>query len=156
MANQLPSLLPGLEGDSAFTKPNSPLTFTETSAGEESSLLRWKMDKMSDHYPPATEAPKGRSRVELGASGWGGWWERKRTFPSKSLGFWRSGLTGSRSWQKRASRLHGAAGRHRAPAGGDRPPLPVLWALRPVWCWAPSRLLRSRRTGPPHSTQEAV
>ena len=41
----------------------------ETSAGEQSSLLRWKIDKTSDHYPPATEAPKGRSRVESGASG---------------------------------------------------------------------------------------
>lgn len=89
MANQLPSLLPGLERDSAFTKPNSPLTFTDTSAGEESSLLRWKVDKISHYRPPATAAPNGRSPVELGAPDGG--WERKRTFPSKNSGLWRSG-----------------------------------------------------------------
>lgn len=152
MANQLPSLLPGLERDSAFTKPNSPLTFTDTSAGEESSLLRWKVDKISHYRPPATAAPNGRSPVELGAPDGG--WERKRTFPSKNSGLWRSGhglrLAGE-TLQPAARRSWKAQG-----TGGDRPLLPVLWALRPARCWAPSCPLRSGRTGPPHSIWEAV
>ena len=82
MANQLPSLLPGLERDSAFTKPNFPLTFIGTSAGEESSLLRWKVNKISHYRPPTTAAPNGRSRV--GGTRWGV--GKEKNFPFQELG----------------------------------------------------------------------